>query len=308
MDNSLKIQGLCKRYRKSESAALDEVNLNIAGGSIYGLIGPNGAGKSTLVRCLLGLEQADAGKIIVAGMDLAQDLQAIRLLCGLAPQDPGYYPRLTVAENLQIFGRAWGLKSRALSTAVDEAMAATHLQEHGKKRAEHLSGGQRQRMNLSMALLNAPKILILDEPTAGVDAQSRRFMLEMLKNQRDQGTTIIYTSHYLTEIEQLCDKVGLINRGQLVFEGSLQELRAMHPARLHLRLKQAIPLELQAELGKHVQQQADSSWLIHTDTPLLSLATLQQQGIAAETIHYGPESLESIYFTMIEAQERRVQA
>ncbi len=305
MDISLKIQGLCKRYRKAPSAALDAVSLSVESGQIFGLIGPNGAGKSTLVRCLLGLEKPDAGQITVAGLDLKQDLQAIRRLCGLAPQDPGYYPRLSVEENLQVFGRAWGLRAQALNAAVDQALNATHLQEHRRQLAEHLSGGQRQRMNLSMALLNAPKILILDEPTAGVDAQSRRFMLEMLQSQRDQGTTIIYTSHYLTEIEQLCDKLAIINRGCVLFEGSLQQLRALHPARLMLRFAQLPDDSLLEALGAHASDMVldgRQAWL-ETTQPLECLSWLQQQSIETEAIHYGPESLEAIYFSEIEAQD-----
>lgn len=304
MPISLQIQDLRKHYRGAAEAALAGIDLDIEGGRIFGLIGPNGAGKSTLVRCLLGLEKPDAGEVQVGDWSLSKHLSQIRKVCGLAPQEPGYYPKLSVAENLTVFGRAWGLRGRALANAVHRALEATHLVEYSKGRAEHLSGGQRQRMNLSMALLNEPKILLLDEPTAGVDAQSRRFMLEMLKSQRDQGTTVIYTSHYLTEIEQLCDRIAVINRGQRLFQGSLAQLKAGHPNRLVLELPDHFS-EPPTDCGL-VRQKANL-WEIDTTSPMDCLQQLRTQGIEPLAIHYGPENLEQIYFSLIEAAEPQLE-
>ena len=221
----VEISGVSKRYRNAENRALDGVNLAIDEGSIFGLLGPNGAGKTTLISILLGLVRKDAGAVRVAGHDMDRELPAIRRLCGLAPQEFGFYPTLTVEENLRFYAGAGGLAGPALVERLEFALATAQLGEHRGKRARDLSGGLKRRLNLALALLHEPKILVLDEPTVGVDPQSRAFILETLRQLREQrGVTVIYTSHYMDEVQQLCDRIAILDAGRVLAEGTLKDL------------------------------------------------------------------------------------
>ncbi len=282
MNNSLTIQGVKKVYLHSDTAALDGVDLTIPGGCAFGLIGPNGAGKSTLIRLLLGLLKPDAGQITVAGFDLATALPAARKLCGLAPQDPGFFPLLTVAENLRTFGAAAGLRGRALNQAVDSAVASTELGEHANKRADQLSGGMRQRLNVSLALLGHPPVLLLDEPTAGVDAESRKLIIDVLRGENARGATIIYTSHYLTEVEQLCDRVAFITDGRIRAMDTPSALKKKHGRRV-VRVEYEDAGELKA-----VERPLDG---IGEDEVFASLLRAHR----VETIHSQETTLENVF-------------
>jgi len=225
MSAFIEIAGVAKRYRHADSRALDGVSLSIPPGAIFGLLGPNGAGKTTLISILLGLVRKDEGQVRVAGHDMDRELPAIRRLCGLAPQELGFYPMLTVEENLRFYGAAGGLAGDALAQRVDFACDTAQLGEQRRKRADALSGGLKRRLNLALSLLHAPKILVLDEPTVGVDPQSRAFILSVIRRLRDeQGLTVIYTSHYMEEVQEICDRVAILDRGRLLTEGTLAEL------------------------------------------------------------------------------------
>jgi ABC-2 type transport system ATP-binding protein len=223
----IEIDGVAKQYRHAETRALDGVRLSIPPGAIFGLLGPNGAGKTTLISILLGLVRKDAGAVRVAGHDMDRALPAIRRLCGLAPQELGFYPMLTVEENLRFYGAAGGLAGAALTQRVDFACATAQLDEQRRRLAEELSGGLKRRLNLALSLLHAPQILVLDEPTVGVDPQSRAFILGVIRKLRDeQGLTVIYTSHYMEEVQAICDRIAILDRGRVLTEGTLTELLA----------------------------------------------------------------------------------
>jgi ABC-2 type transport system ATP-binding protein len=223
----IEIDGVAKRYRHADVRAVDGVSLAIAPGTIFGLLGPNGAGKTTLISILLGLVRKDAGAVRIGGHDMDRDLPAIRRLCGLAPQDLGFYPMLTVEENLRFYGGAAGLGGDTLAQRVAQACDWTQLGEQRGKRASALSGGLKRRLNLALSLLHAPRVLVLDEPTAGVDPQSRAFILSVIQRLRaEQGLTVIYTSHYMEEVQQLCDRVAILDHGRVLAQGTLAELLA----------------------------------------------------------------------------------
>lgn len=228
MNNSLIFKEVSKTWRGAAQPALDRLTLEVPAGSAFGLLGPNGAGKSTLINILLGLVRKDAGEVSAGGYSLDDDPQALRRLCGLAPQSPGLYPTLTVQENLEVFARARGISRDELGSAVHECMEATGISSRANQRAEQLSGGLRQRLNVSLALLGNPPILILDEPTSGVDLQSRRLILDLLKAQKQRGVTLLYASHELDEVEELCDRVAIIAEGHCRFSGPLREAGASH--------------------------------------------------------------------------------
>ena len=221
----IEIDGVAKRYRDADGPALAGVSLAIGERLIYGLLGPNGAGKTTLISVMLGLTRRDAGSVRIGGHDLDTGLPAIRALCGLAPQDYGFYPTLTVEENLRFYGAAGGLGGDALAQALAFALDTAQLGDHRRKRAQALSGGLKRRLNLALALLHSPKILVLDEPTVGVDPQSRAFILEVIRRLRDErGVTVLYTSHYMDEVQQVCDRIAILDHGRVLAEGTLREL------------------------------------------------------------------------------------
>ncbi|HUR42081.1 MAG TPA: ABC transporter ATP-binding protein [Verrucomicrobiae bacterium] len=225
LPNLIEISHVGKRYRGAERDAVEDVSLNIGQGEIFGLLGPNGAGKTTLISILLGLVRKDRGSVRIDGHDMDRSLPQIRRLCGLAPQDLGFYPMLSVVENLRFFGAAGGLSGAALAQRVDFAVDTAQLDEHRRKHARVLSGGLKRRLNLALSLLHAPKILVLDEPTVGVDPQSRAFILDVIgRLRREQGLTVVYTSHYMEEVQQICDRVAIVDRGRVLTEGSMQEL------------------------------------------------------------------------------------
>ncbi len=197
----LLIDGVSYRYRDAASAALQNISLNIPAAAVYGLLGPNGAGKTTLISLLAGLLTAGVGRISLNGQLLPAVRAADPRAIALVPQDYAFYPMLSVAENLRFFAGALGLNGAELKAQTNAAIAFGRLDQVVGKRAERLSGGLRRRLNLAIGLLGKPRLLLLDEPTVGVDPQSRHFLLDAIAALPATGTTVIYTSHYMEEVE-----------------------------------------------------------------------------------------------------------
>ena len=224
MPGLIEISGVSKVYPRAPAPALDRVTLAIPDACIFGLLGPNGAGKTTLLSVLLGLVRKDAGTGQIAGHDMDRELPAIRRLCGFAPQDLAFYPMLTVDENLRFYAAAGGLSGALLRERIRSAVDTGLLREHLDRRADELSGGLKRRLNLALSLLHAPRILFLDEPTVGLDPQSRAFILDVIRALRDRGLTVVYTSHYMDEVQQICDRIAVLDHGRVLAEGRLSEL------------------------------------------------------------------------------------
>lgn len=219
----IEIKHLYKSYGKQ--LVLDDINLSIQKGVITGLLGPNGAGKTTLVSILIGIMARDQGEIVIDGLNLDHSLSEIQTICSIVPQNLAIYPMLSAYENLEYFGGLQGLKGQALKARIDYCTEVASLQSFLRKRVHKFSGGMKRRLNLAIGLLNNPRILYLDEPTVGVDTQSRNYILEMIKKiNREEGTTIIYTSHYMEEIEQVSDMIAIIDEGRLILNGSKEEI------------------------------------------------------------------------------------
>jgi ABC-2 type transport system ATP-binding protein len=216
LDNCVVIEGLTHRYARAGAPALDDISLRIASGSTFGLLGPNGAGKSTLLSILTGILPPQSGRIEVAGRPLPRDLQYIRAISALVPQDYAFYPSLTGRENLQFFAGLYGLSRAQWRERLAQVSRICRLDEVLDKRAEHYSGGLKRRLNLAIGLLAAPQILYLDEPTVGIDAESRGYILEAIAQLKDTGVTLVYTSHYMEEVERLCDYVAVIDAGRVL--------------------------------------------------------------------------------------------
>ena len=218
------IRSITKQYKGSDQPAINNLSLQIPGGSVFGLLGPNGAGKSTLVMMLCGLMNPDAGNIEMLGMNTRQDGAAIRKRIGVATQEIALFPSLTATENLEYFGKMYGLRADVIRQKIITYLETFRLSEKAGKRVQTFSGGMKRRLNLIAALLHDPAVLILDEPTAGVDVQSRNIVLEFLLNFKSPQTTIIYTSHFLDEAEKICTQLAIIDAGKLIAEGIPSEL------------------------------------------------------------------------------------
>jgi ABC-2 type transport system ATP-binding protein len=230
----IEVRGLSFRYPGAERDALHELSLEVRTGSLFGLLGPNGSGKTTLISILTGLLRPGIGTLRVGGEALPDGVRAVQAFSALVPQDYAFYPRLSVAENLRFFGGALSLAGAGLAARIEEASAVAGLESFSGTRAEHLSGGLKRRLNLAVGLLNHPRLLLLDEPTVGIDPQSRQFILAAIKRLNAEGATVIYTSHYMDEVQQLCDHIGVLDEGRLLAQGSLDELLRAHPGQRNL--------------------------------------------------------------------------
>jgi ABC-2 type transport system ATP-binding protein len=223
MTMALEIRDLGKRY-PTGTEALRGVSLNIEEGAFFGLLGPNGAGKSTLIHCTTGLAVPTAGTIRVFGHDAVHDYEQARVAVGLAPQELNLDFFLTVEESLDYHAGYFGMPRRERRERVRELLEAFSLSEKAKDRTRWLSGGMKRRLVLARALMHRPRLLILDEPTAGVDVELRLELWHYVQRINEEGTTILLTTHYLEEAEQLCDQIAFINHGEIVAQGTSSDL------------------------------------------------------------------------------------
>ncbi|WP_421659244.1 ABC transporter ATP-binding protein [Leptothermofonsia sp. ETS-13] len=221
----LKIERLRKTY--GNQPVLQELSLAIAPGEIYGLLGPNGSGKTTTINILCNLLRADSGMVEINGQPISEQTKRI---IGVAPQENLLYRTLTCAENLNFFASLYGLNSLRKRQRVEFCLEAVGLTAVAKRPAEALSGGMQRRLNLAIALIHQPKLLILDEPTTGLDLEARYELWDLIKQQQQQGITVLLTTHLLEEAERLCDRIGILKQGRLLAEGTLAELRRLIPA------------------------------------------------------------------------------
>ncbi|MCC0644026.1 MULTISPECIES: ATP-binding cassette domain-containing protein [unclassified Clostridioides] len=222
----VKVNNITKRF--NDKLALDNISFSVKKGEIFGLIGPNGAGKSTLINIITNLTLPNSGNIQINGVDLSANPMSAKSIIGLVPQELAVMETLTPFDNLEYFGAFYGLKGKLLQERINEALEVTGLAEVKKKKVKKLSGGMQRRLNIGIALLNHPKILILDEPTVGVDPQSRNHIFNFIKDiSEKQKTTIIYTSHYMEEVEHLCSKIFIMDEGKEVAFGDNNYLKSI---------------------------------------------------------------------------------
>ena len=216
----------CANLRKAfgERVAVDGVGFHIAPGETYGLLGPNGAGKTTTISMICGLLRRDAGEVFVAGLPIDIGSTKAKGAIGYVPQDLAIYPDLTARENLRFFGRLQRLRGKDLARRVDEVLEVIALSDRAKDRVETYSGGMKRRLNIGIGLLHGPRLLVLDEPTVGVDPQSRNAILSSVADLESEGMAILYTTHYMEEAERLCDRIGIIDEGRIQAEGTRREL------------------------------------------------------------------------------------
>jgi ABC-2 type transport system ATP-binding protein len=224
--------------RKSfgSTVAVDDLSFRVEAGEIFGLLGPNGAGKSTTMMMMAGLRKADAGTVSIAGHTAGEGDHALQMMLGVVPQDLAIYPDLTARENLDFFGRIYGVRGAELEKRIQRVLQQIGLEPHARQFVRTFSGGMKRRLNFGAALLHEPKFVILDEPTVGVDPQSRSHLLDCVRQLAASGVGVIYASHYMEEVETLCERVAIIDHGKLLVCGKLEELLDNTRADLHLRV------------------------------------------------------------------------
>ena len=221
----IEIKDVTKSYGRHK--VLQNVSFEIMEGELFGLLGPNGAGKSTLIDILTGIQSMDSGEIFINGKSIKTDKVEIRKHLGLVPQDIALLEELNAVDNLEYFGGLYGLAGQELKSQIEKLLEVAGLTDKKKEKVKNYSGGMKRRLNIAVAMLHNPSILILDEPTVGVDAQSRQHIFDYIQSLAEQGTTILYTSHYMEEIETLCKRVFILDLGEEVAYGTKEEVKKL---------------------------------------------------------------------------------
>ena len=298
----IKITNLLKRY--DEKVALDHLTLEIKAGTIFGLLGPNGAGKTTLISILNGLTKFNEGEVTVFDLPLNENLNAIRKRCALIPQTLAFYENLSVIENLNFFGGIQNIPADVLKKNIAYAVETNRLGSMLNQKASTLSGGQKRRLNIAIGLLNDPDILFFDEPTVGIDPESRNEILETIMSFKKDNKTVVYTSHYMPEIEKICDEVAIINAGKIIRQGTLESMLSNESAdQLIIEVYETSMEKLQASCTKMKRLTViDETSLIlkgkESNTVSEALALLEAENIAVKNIRYGTTTLESLFISL----------
>ncbi len=219
----LKVEAISKSFLHLK--AVDQINLSIPSGMFYGLLGPNGAGKTTTIHMISSIMPPDTGRILVDGMDVYEKSSKIKLKMGIVPQEIALYDELTALENLIFWGSLYGVSGKTAKQKAAELLHWVGLEDRKQDKIKTYSGGMKRRINIACALMHDPQLILMDEPTVGVDPQSRNKIYELLTELHHNKKTILYTTHYMEEAEKMCDRIGIIDKGKIIAEGSLQELR-----------------------------------------------------------------------------------
>lgn len=295
------------RKKYGQSIAIDGVNLVVQRGTFMGLLGPNGAGKTTLISIISGLIKNDSGDCQVVGYDTRRNAARVKQVLGVVPQDVALYPELNGWDNLMFFGSMYGLRGSVLQQRVHDALLRVSLRERAKKLAVgKYSGGQKRRLNIAAALLHRPQVLILDEPTAGVDPQSRNHIFETLRELNLEGMTILYTTHYMEEVEALCNEAAILDHGKIIECGALRDILERHGSsvvRLKLTEGQLAAAEIFLQRRQEVSWNRNDSYLTisakHLQDAVNVLTTiLRDIAPNPEACHILPPSLETVFIQL----------
>ena len=298
----LEIRNLSYCYPHTDKSALTEVSLSVGRGQILGLLGPNGAGKTTLISHLSGSLQVQQGEISIDGLPLASVRDNTPTRIAVAPQEYAFYPMLTVTENMECFASVGGMKGDRKRKRIGECMAFSQLERFSLVRAERLSGGLKRRLNLAIALLPEPELILLDEPTVGVDPQSRAFLLDAVRTLANNGAAIIYTSHYMEEIEAIADRVVIIDDGKVLRDGMLSELLNDGASQVRLAVDGVMETQLSAVLGRFgTVETIGGEWrvmLAHGQTPTALLGAVEDVGGRLRHAEFGHTNLEQLFMAL----------
>ncbi|EJR33991.1 hypothetical protein IIE_03137 [Bacillus cereus VD045] len=225
MMNTLEIKNLTKKF--GDFIAVDNMSLSIKEGEIFGFLGSNGAGKSTTINMIAGLLRSNEGEISILGKNIKKHNRFAKMNIGIVPQDIAIYEELTAYENVKFFAGLYGLRGAELKARVEEALQFVGLSDKQKSYPKNFSGGMKRRLNIACAIAHRPKLIIMDEPTVGIDPQSRNYILQSVRKLNEMGSTIIYTSHYMEEVEEICTKIAIVDHGKVIAEGTKEQLKAI---------------------------------------------------------------------------------
>ncbi len=272
----LVVENLVKTY--GDLTAVNDVSFEAGTGTIFGLLGPNGAGKSTAINCISGLLTPTAGHIAVSGHDVVKDGKAARQSLGVVPQELALYEDLPAVENLRYWGKAYGLRGDALEDRVATVLETIGLADRAKDLPKEFSGGMKRRLNFGCGVVHQPKVLLLDEPTVGVDPQSRARLFDLVEAERDAGACVLYTTHYMEEAERLCDSLAIIDHGKTIAAGSVAELKAQLGARDALQLAGTFPDDATRDAIESLTQEISDLEILSQadDALLLTLSSASQ--------------------------------
>lgn len=295
----LSVTGLDFSYRKQDGLILRDVSLSIPKGSCVGLLGPNGAGKSTLISLMTGVVSVQNGAIKVDG-ESVNSTRKVREISACAPQQFAFYPKLTVRENLNYFAAAYDLHGADGQKQIAFAIEACGLEALTNRQSARMSGGEKRRLNLAIALMKQPRLLFLDEPTVGIDASSRRAILQAIKTANADGTTVVYTSHYMEEVDALCDRIAVIMGGEIILDGAKSDLLSNSAGELYINLSTPLaPSSMQpvSELGGVLLDNSKIVLRDRTWEDAISLASrLRSEGVSVASVEIGARRLEDVYF------------
>lgn len=302
----VEVQNLYKRYTPNGLYAVADVSFEIHMGELFSLLGPNGAGKTTTLSMISTLLQPTSGAIRVDSLDVQRDPMAVRRLIGVVPQELALYDDLTAHENLRFWGEMRGLHGAELQAEIAEKLALIELADRAKERVSTFSGGMKRRLNLAVGLLGRPRLLMLDEPTVAIDPQSRRYILDWVKKLREQGVTILYTTHYMEEAQELSDRIGIIDHGKLIALGTLDELIQLVGEHETLRLQLIqeagganLAAALQSLKGVIQATATDGEVLVNVTSAEATLAavigTATGLGLSVRTIDIREPNLETVF-------------
>ena len=306
---ALSLRDLTFRYPGANDAALQGLTLDIPRGGVFGLLGPNGAGKTTLISLIAGQLRGASGEMLLDGAPLAEARRRAPRSLGLVPQEHAFYPMLTCRENLRFFGGVQGLGAVRLAERVAAASAFARLEPVLERRAGELSGGLKRRLNFAIGLLTEPQVLLLDEPTVGVDAQSRAFLLERIRALAAPDRIVVYTSHYMEEVQAICDSVAIIDHGRVLLAGPLAEVLQDSARSLALRLSAPLPAALAAQWRARFDLREDGTlrYELRLGAPadlVQALQAAQAAGCELLSIAYGERDLEQLFMRLTDRSLR----
>jgi len=297
----IEIRGLVKSF--GDIQALAGVDFTVNEGEIFGLLGPNGAGKTTTISIIAGLLNADSGSVRVSGMDIRKEGGRVRRMLGVVPQDIALYEELSGRENLIFWGGLYGLSGKRLRDEADRVLELVGLADRAKDPVGEYSGGMKRRLNLSAGLIHRPKVILLDEPTLGIDPQARLNILDIIRNGVSGGMTAIYTTHYLEEAEKLCDRIAIIDHGKILAQGTLKELVKLAGEGSVVTVSGAFSKEQMSPLLKGVAVERLENGSLRMLVPGQSelsgaLGRLFSAGISIEEVSIQEPSLEGVFIKL----------
>ncbi len=305
--NIIEISSVYKTYTGSDKPAVDGITLSVRKGSFFGLLGPNGAGKTTMLSILCTLLRPDSGDVFISGISTKDGIAKIKGTIGYVPQDIALYPTLTARENLKFFGKMQGLKGAYLSERIDCCLDVANMNNLAEKRVDTFSGGLKRRLSLAVGLIHSPQILFLDEPTVGIDPQSRHFIYESLKHMNADGMTIVYTSHYMEEVEYLCEEIAIMDRGKIISTGKVAELLARHgqgviEIKTDARISEAVEKQLMALPSVSMVGCKDKTLTLISRAPTRTIADVialfEHRGIGILSLVHGAANLEQFFMSL----------